>query len=79
MLVLSRRVDESIEIGEGVKITITKIHGNRVNVGIDAPPEAKILRSEIRHRLPNTPPSTPQSILQQDEQPDENQPRTHLD
>lgn len=55
MLVLSRKVDQKIELGNGeVVITITRIFGNRVNIGIDAPPETKIYRSEARERMSAT-------------------------
>jgi len=46
MLVLSRRVDESIRIGEAV-ITIISLAGGVVKVGIVAPPSVVILRTEL--------------------------------
>jgi len=47
MLVLSRRVDESIRIGNDIKITVTKIAGGNVRLGIQAPDEMSILRDEL--------------------------------
>lgn len=47
MLVLTRKVDESIIIGDNIQITITKISGDRVSVGIDAPKEVGIRRAEL--------------------------------
>lgn len=47
MLVLSRKVDERIKIGDDIVICISKIHSNRVSIAIEAPKELKILRSEI--------------------------------
>ncbi len=51
MLVLSRRVGESlILMGVGnsdITITVTDIFGGKVKIGIDAPAEVKILRSEL--------------------------------
>ena len=44
MLILSRRVDESILIGENVTITIMEISPTRVHIGIDAPKEIKVHR-----------------------------------
>lgn len=47
MLVLGRRAAESIQIGDDIVVTIVKA-GSVVKVGVDAPPEVRIVRSEIR-------------------------------
>ncbi|TWU36152.1 carbon storage regulator [Novipirellula artificiosorum] len=47
MLVLSRKQGESIHIGDEVVIVVTKIGRNRVQIGIDAPRETEIRRSEL--------------------------------
>lgn len=47
MLILSRRSGESITIGDDIRITITRIIGNQVRIGIDAPKHVKILRDEL--------------------------------
>ena len=47
MLVLSRRVGESIVIDENIKITVVKAAGNRVKIAIEAPAEVPIKRSEL--------------------------------
>ncbi len=47
MLVLSRKIGESIVIGEGIIVTVTRISGNRVTLGIDAPADVRVLRSEL--------------------------------
>ena len=47
MLVLSRKVDESILVGDRIKIRIVRIQGNRVRVGIEAPEDVRIVRSEL--------------------------------
>ena len=54
MLVLSRKAGESIQIDGQIKITIVTVRGNRVKVGIEAPEEVRILRSELRDSRENT-------------------------
>lgn len=50
MLVLTRRIGERIYIGRGIVVTIKEINGNQVRVGIDAPPNVNIVRSELLER-----------------------------
>lgn len=47
MLVLTRKKLESLMIGDNIKVTVARIEGNRVTIGIDAPPELKVLREEL--------------------------------
>ncbi len=47
MLVLTRRIDESIAIGDNIQITVLAVEGERVKLGITAPREIVILRQEI--------------------------------
>ena len=65
MLVLSRRVGESIIIGNDIRVTVLKIKNNQVKLGIDAPMDLAIHRSE--HELTATPPPTSSIASQQDE------------
>jgi carbon storage regulator len=47
MLVLSRKTQQSIRIGESITVTIVRIKGNTVRVGIEAPDSIKIVRAEL--------------------------------
>ena len=47
MLVLTRKRDEQIQIGEDVTITIVRLHGNTVRIGIEAPREVRVRRAEL--------------------------------
>jgi len=47
MLVLSRKIGERIFIGEGVQVSVVRVKGNRVMLGIVAPAEVPVHREEI--------------------------------
>tara|TARA_B100000945_G_scaffold132840_1_gene106012 strand:- start:529 stop:702 length:174 start_codon:yes stop_codon:yes gene_type:complete len=51
MLVLSRRVDESLVIDKDVKITVLDIKGGQVRLGITAPTSVKVHREEVFNRI----------------------------
>ena len=53
MLVLTRRISEKCIVGNNVVITVLKVDGNQVRIGIEAPREISVVRSE----LVNTPPA----------------------
>jgi carbon storage regulator len=48
MLVLSRKENESIDIGPDIRITIVRVNGGKVRVGIEAPSHVQITRSELK-------------------------------
>lgn len=50
MLVLSRKHGEEVVIGRDVHITVVAVQGNRVKLGITAPPEIDIRRAELPER-----------------------------
>ena len=47
MLIITRKVGESIVIGDGIEITVSKINDGNVKLGIQAPKDVNILRKEI--------------------------------
>lgn len=52
MLVLSRKLNEEIVIAGNIRVKVLGITGNRVHLGIEAPPHVPILREEIQSRKP---------------------------
>lgn len=50
MLVLSRRQGERIMIGDSITLTVVRCIGDKVRIGIEAPPEELILRGELYQR-----------------------------
>jgi carbon storage regulator len=59
MLILTRRVGETLVIGDDVTITVLGVRGNQVRVGVNAPKDVAVHREEIYQRI-------------QDEKTDEN-------
>jgi carbon storage regulator len=51
MLVLSRKADESLFIGDDIKITVLDIRGGQVRIGITAPDSIKVHREEVYQRI----------------------------
>jgi carbon storage regulator len=47
MLILSRKVDEKIMIGEDISVSIIEIRGDQVRIGVDAPKAVKVFRQEV--------------------------------
>ncbi|WP_248580357.1 carbon storage regulator CsrA [Nocardioides sp. InS609-2] len=54
MLVLSRRIGESVVVGDNIAITILEVRGDVVRVGIEAPRDVKVHRAELLAELEQT-------------------------
>jgi carbon storage regulator len=50
MLVLSRKLDERILIGDSIVVTVISVGRGRVRLGIEAPPDVPVLRRELQVR-----------------------------
>jgi carbon storage regulator len=48
MLVLSRKVGQELVIGDNIRVIISRVAGNRVSIGIEAPDNVHIIRSELQ-------------------------------
>jgi carbon storage regulator len=53
MLILTRRVGETLVIGTDVTVTIVSIRGNQVRIGVAAPKSVSVHREEVYERLKN--------------------------
>ena len=51
MLILTRRVGESLMIGDEVNVTVLGIRGNQVRIGVNAPKDVAVHREEIYDRI----------------------------
>ena len=51
MLILTRRVGESVKINEDITVTVLGIKGNQVRIGVDAPRHVSVHREEIYQRI----------------------------
>ena len=53
MLILTRKKDESLRIGDDIVITVVSVSGGHVRLGIEAPRELAVHRSEIYEKIAN--------------------------
>ncbi|MEM1438900.1 MAG: carbon storage regulator CsrA [Pseudomonadota bacterium] len=53
MLILTRRVGETVVIGEDISVTVLGVKGNQIRLGINAPKDVAVHRQEIFDRIQN--------------------------
>ena len=51
MLILSRKVDEKIKIGDNITITLIEVRGDQVKIGVEAPKNVKVFRQEVFNKI----------------------------
>lgn len=56
MLVLSRKVGERILIGEDISVTVVRITGGGVRIGVEAPQHLPVIRQELKDQMAHTDP-----------------------
>jgi len=54
MLVLSRKINETIVIGDNIKVTLLGIDGEKIKLGVDAPRDIKVFREELLEATKST-------------------------
>ena len=67
MLILTRRVGESLMVGEEITVTVLGVKGNQVRIGINAPRDVAVHREEIYNRILNGSEPAPEPVAEGEE------------
>ena len=51
MLILTRRIGETLKIGDNIEVTILSLKGNQIRIGVNAPKDVEVHRSEVYERI----------------------------
>ena len=51
MLILARRIDEVVRIGDDIEVVVLAVDGNQMKLGFNAPPEVHIYREEVLEKI----------------------------
>ena len=51
MLILTRKVGETIVINDNIRVTVLQVKGNQIRIGVEAPADVAVHRSEIHERI----------------------------
>ena len=64
MLVLTRKLNEKVRIGDSITVTVLRMKGKTVRLGIEAPNNVNVLRGELVFELPETTEESDTDVLQ---------------
>ncbi len=79
MLILTRRIGESVHIGDDVRLTVLGVRGTQVRIGINAPKDIPVHREEIYYRIKHEQGGGDDGMGNQNDQKDNDSYDDHMD